>query len=63
MDALIGRKVDTPYIDYTELLGGSVDLYHTIELKCATQDATIYYTIDGASPYPCDRSAKVYIRP
>ena len=54
-----GKKVETPFIDYTEQLGGSVELYHAVELKCTTPDADIYYTIDGSTPYPWHKSAKV----
>ena len=56
-----GKKAETPYIDYTELLGGSVELNHQVELKCATRDATIYYTIDGSAPYPWHRSSQVVL--
>lgn len=51
--------MDTPYIDYTDQMGGSVNLNHQVELKCATPDAEIYYTIDGSVPYPWHKSSKV----
>lgn len=51
---------DTPYIDYTSPLGGTVPLHHTVELKCGTPDSTIYYTTDGSKPHPWNKLAQVY---
>lgn len=53
--------MDTPYIDYTEQMGGSVELNHVVELQCSTTDCDIYYTVDGSSPYPWNKSSKVSV--
>lgn len=55
-----GNKVEPPFIQYTEQLGGSVELHHAVELQCNTPHVTMYYTIDGSSPYPWNKSAKIY---
>lgn len=56
---LLGKKAEPPFIDYTETMGGSVSLYHAVELQTNTKDADIYYTIDGSIPYPWHKSSKV----
>ena len=59
MNLLTGKKAERPFIDYTDQTGGSVDLNHRVDLRCMTKDVTIYYTIDGAVPYPWHKSAQV----
>lgn len=53
-DTPITEKVATPTFS---LAGGSYDVAQDVEITCATDDATIYYTTDGTTP---DENSAVY---